>query len=70
MKKFISVTNDKGFAKIVLEVDDGGVACFAFERKDSAYPEWDYWEQDLDTAKAMCLDLWGVPPHSWGEAPA
>ena len=70
MERFISSKNDKGFAKTVLEVDDGGVACFAFEREDSAYPEWDYWEQDLETAKAMCLDLWGVPTASWGEVPA
>lgn len=35
----------------------------------SPYPEWDYWEQDLETAKAMCLDLWGVPTLSWGEVP-
>ena len=69
MKRFVSSKNDKGFAKTVLEVDDGGVACFAFEREDSVYPEWDYWEQDLEAAKAMCLDLWGVPTVSWGEVP-
>ena len=68
MKRFTSITNDKGFAKTVLEVGDGGVACIAFEREDSPYPEWDYWEQDLDTAKAMCQDLWGVPLQSWREA--
>lgn len=70
MKRFISATNDKGFAKTVLEVDDSGMACFAFERADSSYPEWDYWEQDIETAKAMCLDLWGVPTQSWHDLPS
>ena len=67
MSKLVSITNGSGFAKTVLEVDAGGVACFAFERTDSPFPEWDYWEPDLDSAKAMCLDRWGVPPASWQE---
>lgn len=63
------MTNGKGFALTVLEVDENGVACFAFEQADSPYPERDYWEEDIETAKAMCLDLWAVPTQSWAELP-
>lgn len=69
MIKLVSTTNTKSFTKTVLEVGDVGVDCFAFERADSPYPEWDYWAQDLDAAKAMCFELWGVPPGSWQQSP-
>ncbi|MNE74072.1 hypothetical protein D3C87_1862620 [compost metagenome] len=69
MIKFVAAINTKGFAKTVLKVGDDGVECFAFERVDSPYPEWDYWGQDVNAAKAMCFELWGVPPGSWQQIP-
>ena len=67
MKTLVSTTNGKGFAKIVLEVDDSGVDCLAFERADSGFPERDYFEQDLAAAQSICLELWAVPLDSWWE---
>jgi hypothetical protein len=74
MGSLCSTRNLAGFNRLVIEdVGQGGVYAFAFERADSAFPEWDYLLRDLDEAKAFCLETWGSPLDSWSataEAPS
>lgn len=65
MTKFVSTTNTCGFGKIVLEVDSVGTYIYIFETARSRFPERDYLQDDLATAREICLDDYGVPLSSW-----
>ena len=61
-----STENTAGFNRLLIESDGhGGFYAFAFERAESAFPEWDYLLDDIDDAKAFCLETWGAPLESW-----
>jgi hypothetical protein len=66
MTALVSKTNSVGFDRVVLEEDPGlGIYCFAFERADSKFPEWDYLEDTWEIAKSESNRRWGVPLESW-----
>jgi len=61
----VSRSNTSGLDRVVLQIDEG-VYAFAFESATSPFPEWDYLLDDIENAKAFCLERWGVPLESWG----
>lgn len=64
MRSLASSVNLSGFDRVVLQIDEG-VDVFAFESETSSNPKWDYFLDDIEQAKAFCLERWGVPLQSW-----
>lgn len=65
MSKMISKVNSCEFHKVVLEDTAEGTYVLIYETALSSFPEKDYLQDDLETARDFCRDDFGIPLSSW-----
>ena len=65
MLKFFSQENAHGFHKVVLEEAPEGTYVLVYETARSSFPEKDYLQDDLESAREMCREDFGIPVSSW-----
>jgi hypothetical protein len=70
MSKAYEVLNPRAdIYRIVLEEDPVGVYVLVFLKEGSAFPEYDYLQDDFDMAMRACQQDYGVLRDAWKEIP-
>jgi len=65
----IATINNSGYAKIILENANEGTYIFIYKDSQNKTPDFDYLQEDLNDAKRMCLQEFGVPLDNWIKDP-
>ena len=64
-----AIVDKEGVYRVVIQQRNEGAYMYIYEREDSAYPEWDYLQDDVDMAMYACNKDYGVTRDQWKEIP-
>jgi hypothetical protein len=70
MNKQFSVKNNVDKYRIILENRTEGAYIFIYDSPQSKFPEWDYLDKDMQSAKEFCFEDYGTPLDSWQDLEA